>query len=387
MDYDIFISYSRKDTEIVNAIEMELTSRGVSCFVDKSGINLGDDFAEIISKAIFECKIMLFVWSENSNQSENTANEIALAIDFGKTIIPFKIGQFQSHYKLAYRLVRFNRIDTLTFNRDNVSELAEKIGQQLGLNPQPVLRTDSPPVAATQCVLKIRPNLDCAVFVDDERCAEALAGKITKISLNKGTFYLEFVSAENAVDKVIFENYILDSPEQLLPVDLESVVNQRLKIEELSDSQILVEFKLLKNKKLYSEAYQIIEPLARKGNAEAQYSLGNMYYYGNGVTKDYTETAKWYHKSAEQGNEWAQYHLGEMYYYGRGVTKDYTEAIKWFRKSAEQGNEWAQNYLGVMYEYGRGVTKDYAEAVKWHQKSAEHGNDSSKRALKLLGIT
>ena len=133
MAHEVFISYSRKDTDLVNVIEQELKARDISCFMDRRGINLGDDFAEIISKAIFECKIMLFVWSENSNQSENTANEIALAIEFGKTIVPFKIGEFQPHYKLAYRLVRFNRIDIVAFNRDKVIELADKLAQQLGL--------------------------------------------------------------------------------------------------------------------------------------------------------------------------------------------------------------------------------------------------------------
>ena len=118
---------------MVNIIEQELNARGISCFMDRSGINLGDDFAETISKAIFECKIMLFVWSENSNQSENTANEIALAIEFGKTIVPFKVGEFQPHYKLAYRLVRFNRVDVVAFNHDKVIELSDKLAQQLGL--------------------------------------------------------------------------------------------------------------------------------------------------------------------------------------------------------------------------------------------------------------
>jgi hypothetical protein len=144
MTHDIFISYSRRDTEIADSIERELSTHGISCFVDRSGINLGEDFAEIISKAIFECKIMLFVWSENSNQSENTANEIALAIEFGKTIVPFKIGNFQPHYKLAYRLVRYNRIDALMFNHSRIVELAAQLARQLGVKVQPESRTTAP---------------------------------------------------------------------------------------------------------------------------------------------------------------------------------------------------------------------------------------------------
>ena len=129
---DVFISYSRKDSEIVDRIEQELDKYGITSFIDRSAIDLGDDFAEVIAKALFECQIVLFVWSENSNQSENTANEIALAIDFEKTIVSFKIGTFKSDYKLAYRLVRFNRIDAVPFNEDKIVELGKKLSQQLG---------------------------------------------------------------------------------------------------------------------------------------------------------------------------------------------------------------------------------------------------------------
>lgn len=55
--------------------------------------------------------------------------------------------------------------------------------------------------------------------------------------------------------------------------------------------------------------------------------------------KNYTEAAEWYRKAAEQGNAEAQYSLGDCYMAGIGVTKDATEAVKWFHKAAEQGNK------------------------------------------------
>ena len=56
-------------------------------------------------------------------------------------------------------------------------------------------------------------------------------------------------------------------------------------------------------------------------------------------------------KAAEQGNAAAQYELGDMYYWGQGVPRDYTEAMKWYRKAAEQGFAAAQYELGVMLMY------------------------------------
>ncbi len=54
----------------------------------------------------------------------------------------------------------------------------------------------------------------------------------------------------------------------------------------------------------YATAYQELRPLAERGNARAQNSLGLMYRYGRGVRQDYGEAAKWYRKAAERGMPW-----------------------------------------------------------------------------------
>ena len=41
---------------------------------------------------------------------------------------------------------------------------------------------------------------------------------------------------------------------------------------------------------------------------------------------------------AEQGDAWPQILLGAMYYFGEGVEKDYAEAMKWYLLAAEQGH-------------------------------------------------
>jgi len=133
--------------------------------------------------------------------------------------------------------------------------------------------------------------------------------------------------------------------------------------------------------KNYAQAIKWLQKSANQGNADAQNSLGDMYYYGEGVTKNYAQAIKWLQKSANQGNADAQNSLGDMYYYGEGVTKNYAQAIKWLQKSANQGNADAQNSLGDMYYYGEGVTKNYAQAIKWLQKSANQGNADAQNSL------
>ena len=59
-------------------------------------------------------------------------------------------------------------------------------------------------------------------------------------------------------------------------------------------------------KKDYAGALAIIQPLAKDGNAKAQYNLGKMYLDGTGVDRNATEAAKWYRLAADQGNMDAQ---------------------------------------------------------------------------------
>ncbi len=122
-----------------------------------------------------------------------------------------------------------------------------------------------------------------------------------------------------------------------------------------------------------------LRALADKGSAEAQYNLGNSYYVGVGVAKNYPESVKWLTKAAEQGFPKAESVLGSMHYNGLGVAKDITEALKWWRKAAEHHNSDAQDQLGFAYLLGDGVPKDNIKAYMWFNIAASH-ND--KHAIK-----
>ena len=49
----------------------------------------------------------------------------------------------------------------------------------------------------------------------------------------------------------------------------------------------------------YATALREWEPLAKQGNALAQFNLGSLYSDGKGVTQDYKTAVKWYKLSAE----------------------------------------------------------------------------------------
>lgn len=79
----------------------------------------------------------------------------------------------------------------------------------------------------------------------------------------------------------------------------------------------------------YQTAAKLWRPLAEKGLVNAQFNLGQMYRFGDGVAQDYAEALKWYRKAAEQGDKASQFNLGSMYLNGEGVAKDEKEAHRW----------------------------------------------------------
>lgn len=79
----------------------------------------------------------------------------------------------------------------------------------------------------------------------------------------------------------------------------------------------------------YEKAVKLYTPLAKSGNAEAQYVLGMMYRAGRGVTQDYNMARKWYRLAAEQGHPIAQFYLGWIYAKGKGVPKDNIKGYMW----------------------------------------------------------
>ena len=127
---------------------------------------------------------------------------------------------------------------------------------------------------------------------------------------------------------------------------------------------------------------------AEKGNAEAQYALGLMYYSGEKVPKNYGEALKWFRRAGEErGHREAQFFLGLMYGEGIGTPQNHSEAARWYRKSAEQGLASAQYNLGLMYYNGDGVRQNDSEAVNWWRKVARQGDTDAQELLKELGET
>lgn len=134
-DYDVFISYSRKDSEVANRIYDALAAEGITCFIDREGISGGADFPIVLSEAIMGAKVLLLVASENAYASEFTLKEITFAVSNkgSRFIFPFIIDGSTLPKSLEFLLSNINW-RTLTPRYRIEKEMVDDIKKKLA-NP------------------------------------------------------------------------------------------------------------------------------------------------------------------------------------------------------------------------------------------------------------
>lgn len=135
----------------------------------------------------------------------------------------------------------------------------------------------------------------------------------------------------------------------------------------------------------FGQALQLLTPLAKQSNSQAQFRLGTMYYQGQGVPEDEKLAVYWLKRAAVQGHTGAMFELGNAYLLGREASRlvpdPDREAALWYFQAASAGHADAQYHLGLLFLAGKGVVESRKEAANWFKKAATQGHPEAKRAL------
>ena len=124
---------------------------------------------------------------------------------------------------------------------------------------------------------------------------------------------------------------------------------------------------------------------SEKGSRYGQYVLGNSYRYGaGGVAQDDAQALALFRLAAAQNLDGAQYSLGDMHYFGRGVAENLSKALWWYQLAAAQGNPIALYKVAYCHELGRGVGPNKAEAIYWYRRAQAAGHSCAADALQRL---
>jgi hypothetical protein len=104
MVHDVFISYSTKDKITADAICHVLEENKMKCWIAPRNITSGKPYAEEIIDAIKTTKIVVLVFSSNSQDSQFVNNEVNIAFSNNKPILSFKIDESMPQGELEYFL-------------------------------------------------------------------------------------------------------------------------------------------------------------------------------------------------------------------------------------------------------------------------------------------
>lgn len=131
--YDVFISYSRKDTSVVDKICKAFDDNNISYFIDRRGIGGGLEFPKILAEAILSSQIFLFIASENSYISKFTQSEVVFAFNKKQKsdIIPYIIddSELPAELELTFSAINWRRRSKHPIETTLVEDVLKRVGK------------------------------------------------------------------------------------------------------------------------------------------------------------------------------------------------------------------------------------------------------------------
>lgn len=139
MKYDVFISYSTKDKAIADVVCNTLENNGIHCWIAPRNIQPGNPYACEIMSGIEESKMLLLIFSSNSNVSEPVASEIEEAFNKKKPIIVFLIENKPMAPELKFFLKRKHWLVAYPDYKQKLGNLVHATHDILGISKPKVV--------------------------------------------------------------------------------------------------------------------------------------------------------------------------------------------------------------------------------------------------------
>jgi uncharacterized protein len=130
----------------------------------------------------------------------------------------------------------------------------------------------------------------------------------------------------------------------------------------------------------YDKAVKEWRDPALKGDADAQFNMGQAYKLGRGVKTDLDVAADWYLRAARQGHMQASDSYGHLLHYRGKVT----EAMPYLQASADRGEPRSQYLLGTELFNGTNVGKDWVKAYAYMTRASSSGLAPASRSLSQM---
>ena len=130
MNKQVFISHSSKDHQFAMRLVEFLEANGIYCWIAPRDIPYGHKWPAEIVEAIETSKIMLFVFTEHSNHSNQVIREINCALENGVLVIPIRLKEIPYNKSLRYYLSTVQWAESY-FDESNSAQWFSDIHQKI----------------------------------------------------------------------------------------------------------------------------------------------------------------------------------------------------------------------------------------------------------------
>ena len=150
MKYDVFISYSRKDTNIADRICKAFDDVGIVYFIDRQGIGGGVEFPDKLADAIINSSAFLLLGSNNSYNSPFTKREVTFAFNKkrGEQMLPYLIDNtpLPSGLELVFSSINWRNIKEHPIETVLVDDILRMLGRTRPALKAPASKSDMAPI-------------------------------------------------------------------------------------------------------------------------------------------------------------------------------------------------------------------------------------------------
>lgn len=368
MKYDVFISYSTEDKIIAEGICGYLESNKVRCFVAWRDIKKGEDWAQKIPQALRSCRMMIAVFSNAFNISDQTDNELHVASRHKLPILTFRITDDDFEGAKEYFLSKSNWIEAFPEPEKMFGELLKSVNLLLGLNC--TIDASSPSSS------KPFPNKTKDILFVKNKLTDPLRSfYLLRKADEDGDMCAAYWIAMCYFNGWGTEQNWNKAREWLSKASWIGHARSIYRLATMYHQSKGVRFDSIQALGLYTTA-------AKKGDGLAMKKLGQVYHTGELGLVDEIRSESFFNdalnrleeQSFDENDDEAMYELGESYRLGTGVVKSYVMAVEWYKRAISCGNIDAMNMLGVCYEKGWGVVQNNEQALQWLTRASDGGN-------------
>ena len=415
---DVFISYSSKNKSVADAVVSNFEQNGIRCWYAPRDIMPGKEWVTAIKEGIHSAKVFVLLFTEESNTSRQVMNEVAMAFNAEKTIVPFKLTEKEMSDELEYYLTRVHWLDAVTKPlKNHIDELRKFVELILsGSNPRATLNREllddgieekshsdigkgknnskiiivSSVIAVLVIVVILLLMFKPLGSGDKEKGSDQ--GTDTVVDNSNNSDDVEVTPAE--------ENENVEKRDDGTNTDSETDPDTGNENDENGDKEQTAYIALINQgmeyygKGDYENALKYFLESVESGNTstDTYYKIGTIYLNGKADEGINEDKALYYLESAYNDGNGEKLTAGEYYFLAYKYDSDQSvknpeKAHVFALEGAESGSTDCMIMLGEAYWYGNGVAQDYDKVLEWFGKALDSGIEGYSRNYCINCIT